>query len=83
LTPAPLSNVCSTHDLLTERRAALRNDDSFGGGGTQRARVVRDLIDEFVEMRRQLAALLGDDPDDHAPPFTEPAIAVLRHPSSG
>lgn len=44
-----------------DRLALLRRSEDFGGGTTERARVFRTLIDEFMAMRRQLRELTGDD----------------------
>jgi hypothetical protein len=45
--------------------------------------VVRELIDEVVDLRRQLADLLGDE-DDNRPEIRHETLARgAWHPSSG
>jgi hypothetical protein len=69
--------------LTAERLASLRQSDDFGGGSTLRAGVVRELIDEVVDLRRQLADLLGDE-DDNRPEIRHETLARgAWHPSSG
>lgn len=44
-----------------DRLDSLRSSEDWGGGSTERARTIRELIDEIRALRQQVAGLLGED----------------------